>query len=227
MTSSDEHLESDELEQLVAGYVQRLNAGERIEPTDVLLRHPRRGEDILAQLQLYVGPAWHGRETEPLGTLGDYTLRRQIGRGGMGVVYEAWQTSDEPCAWRLKVLPCGQSLLDDRSRSTRFMQRGSHLQASSTIPTLFRFTVWARSNSRPPITRMDYVEGETLAQVLAQAEGRRSRGAETAFGHKDRAQPISRKSGPCLRRRRRRTAARSLQGCHPPRYQAVQSDFGQ
>ena len=35
----------------------------------------------------------HGRAKANLPTLGDFELRREIGRGGMGTVYEAWQRS--------------------------------------------------------------------------------------------------------------------------------------
>ncbi len=53
--SSDENHGLGEFDSIVAEYVERLNAGERIEPEEVLLRHPRRGEEILEQLELFVG----------------------------------------------------------------------------------------------------------------------------------------------------------------------------
>ena len=95
---------SPALEDVVAEYVDRLNDGERIKRDQILAEQPYLGQEILEHLESFVDFAPDGDSTAPLGTLGDYTLRRQIGRGGMGVVYEAWQGSVER-AVALKVLP--------------------------------------------------------------------------------------------------------------------------
>ncbi len=70
-----------ELEELFASYVERLNRGEELHPQEILAKHPVLGGDLLACLEGYVDPesaptAW------PSKTLGDYTLRREIGSGG-------------------------------------------------------------------------------------------------------------------------------------------------
>lgn len=108
----------DRLDELVAEYVDRLTVGEMVDKQQVLRDHPDLGPDLLDRLEVFhtISPS---TSPEPLGTLGDYTLRRQIGRGGMGVVYEAWENSMDR-AVALKVLPAGISA-DDRA-VTRFIQ---------------------------------------------------------------------------------------------------------
>ncbi len=111
---NDEH----ELEELFASYVDQLNRGDELNPQDILAKHPLVGEQLLACLEDFVG-AGDAPINMQLQTLGDYTLRRQIGRGGMGVVYDAWQNSlDRQVA--LKVLPVGVAA-DDQTFH-RFMR---------------------------------------------------------------------------------------------------------
>ncbi len=66
---------------LVAFYLDRLNEGELLDPDDILAEHPELGERVLEELRVFV-QIRPTDEPTPLGTLGDYTLRRQIGRGG-------------------------------------------------------------------------------------------------------------------------------------------------
>ena len=86
---------SDErdLEELFASYVDRLQSGEKLDAEKILAENTILGSELLDYLEEYIDRSSDGGDVEPLGTLGDYTLRRQIGRGGMGVVYEAWQNS--------------------------------------------------------------------------------------------------------------------------------------
>ena len=95
--------------------MDRLSDGEHLNSDVILEKHPELGEDVLRQLTLYIDLETTTAGDPPLGTLGDYTLRRQIGRGGMGVVYEAWENSmDRRVA--LKVLPAGMSVKDAAKR---------------------------------------------------------------------------------------------------------------
>jgi serine/threonine protein kinase/Flp pilus assembly protein TadD len=161
------------LEEILAGYVSRLNAGEEISPEEVLLDHPSCGAEILEQLEVFIGaPAAAGAAAPRLGTLGDFTLRRQIGRGGMGVVYEAWQRSmDRRVA--LKVLPAG--LLADKRAVARF-RREAKLAGRLHHPNVV--SVYGMGvEEGTPCFAMEFVEGETLEQLL-----RRSRPSESRSG---------------------------------------------
>ena len=73
----------ESIEDIVASYVDRLNLGDDIDPEQILSDHPSAGREVLDHLQSFIDFGPSQEESEPLGVLGDYTLRRQIGRGGL------------------------------------------------------------------------------------------------------------------------------------------------
>ena len=104
----------EELDQVVERFVAQLRRGERPTPQEYAERHPELAGEILELFPTLVvmehaAPASesNGAPLAELGssdstgpaasaypeTLGDYRLVREIGRGGMGVVYEAEQKS--------------------------------------------------------------------------------------------------------------------------------------
>ncbi len=117
---------------------------------------------------------------EPLGegTLGDYRLIREIGRGGMGIVYEAEQIS--LCRRvALKVLPFASTL--DPRQLQRFKNEAhaaAQLHHTNIVP------VFATGCERSVhFYAMQYIEGQTLAELIRTArdeeQGTRGEGLDT------------------------------------------------
>lgn len=168
------------LADLVFHYIEKLNAGEAIDEQQVVRDQPDIGPAILTELHTYLrfDSMRAVADNQPLGTLGDYTLRRQIGRGGMGVVYEAWENSMDR-AVALKVLPAGFAA-DDRAFQ-RFLQEAKaagKLSHPNVVPVYFTGV-----RGHTPFYAMELVEGETLAQVLAKVKDAEPE-TETPFGPK-------------------------------------------
>src|SRR5262245_56215558 len=96
--------EEPSIESLLGEYIDRLNRGETPSPEEIIANHPDHAADLLREIESFQALSPVASSGKPLGTLGDYQLLRKVGRGGMGVVYEAWETSmDRRVA--LKVLP--------------------------------------------------------------------------------------------------------------------------
>ena len=164
-------------EQVLADCINRLNRGETLRPELILAAYPTIGPEVLEQLEAFRGFG-SNEPNEPLGALGDYTLRRQIARGGMGVVYEAWQGSlDRQVA--LKVLPPG--IAADTRAFTRFMREAKTAAQLSHPNVVGVHSVGLEKDT--PYYAMEYVEGETLAQLLARIKGTEP-AAATPFGAK-------------------------------------------
>src|SRR5262249_9615201 len=97
----------------------------------------------------------------PEGPLGDFRLVREIGRGGMGVVYEAVQISlGRQVA--LKVLHFAAAL--DAKQLQRFKNEAhaaAHLQHTNIVPVYY-----VGCERGVHFYAMQYIEGQTLAAVI-------------------------------------------------------------
>jgi serine/threonine protein kinase/Tfp pilus assembly protein PilF len=111
-----------------------------------------------------------GAEPEPdHERLGDFDLIKEIGRGGMGVVYEARQISLKRRV-ALKVLPPGLGLSDRAvQRFEREAQAAAGLHHTNIVP------VYATGEDRGShYYAMELVEGQSMAQVLTDLRGEHS-----------------------------------------------------
>jgi WD40 repeat protein/serine/threonine protein kinase/predicted Zn-dependent protease len=181
-TGTDEQALGVLVEELTA----RLQAGEPVDVQAFILGHPEHA----AQLRQLL-PALHvladlghpadgdataaGRPTvaaaDVVGTLGDFRILREIGRGGMGVVYEAVQISLGRRV-ALKVLPFAGAL--DSKQLQRFKneaQAAAGLHHTNIVPVYF-----VGCERGVHFYAMQFIDGQTLAAMIA--ELRRHEGLE-------------------------------------------------
>src|SRR5262249_36433286 len=107
------------------------------------------------------GPPALGDTGPGLGALGDFHLLREVGRGGMGTVYEARQVSLHRRV-ALKVLPF--AAVTDPKQLQRFQveaQAAAQLHHTNIVPV---FAVGCERGVH--YYAMQFIEGETLARVL-------------------------------------------------------------
>ncbi len=129
MSTSDS--ERDPLEVLFSTYIERYRAGEAVDISSFAAEHPGHASEIRDLFPTLVGLE-EVRDNQLSQTqevdrqkiqsglqLGDYQLLREIGVGGMGIVYEAVQLSMQRRV-ALKVLP--REFSRQRDRRERFMQ---------------------------------------------------------------------------------------------------------
>jgi eukaryotic-like serine/threonine-protein kinase len=129
--SLDRPAEADQvLNDLLEEVSNKFQAGERVDVDAYIREHPDRADalrrmlpamQVLAEWERSLGgSALTLLTSEPsaaLGELGDFRILRQVGRGGMGVVYEAEQISLGRRV-ALKVLPFAAAL--DAKQLQRF-----------------------------------------------------------------------------------------------------------
>ena len=158
-TDRDQHV-IDALDE----YLAAQHAGQPIAREDFLARHPDLADELaryLDNLALLNEDDDDAGEGIIGGTLGDFRILREIGRGGMGVVYEAEQISLNRRV-ALKVLPFA-AIFDDRQlqRFKNEAQAAAFLHHTNIVP------VHAVGNERGVhYYAMQYIEGKSFAQIV-------------------------------------------------------------
>jgi serine/threonine protein kinase len=155
-------------------FTERLNRGEHPEVEEYAERHPEVADllrGILPALEVLrqdaKGSERAGASTSPSATpkgcLGDFRIIREIGRGGMGIVYEAEQISLLRRV-ALKVLPFAASW--DEKRLQRFQheaQAAAHLHHTNIVPV---FGIGCERGVH--FYAMQYIAGTSLASVIGE-----------------------------------------------------------
>src|SRR5258708_7758176 len=173
--------DDQQLHQLIEEYAAALAAGTPVSRDRLLDAHPAEAPRLAAALdaldQLHAaGPAVRAShfaaadaEGMPHAAMTDFHIVRELGRGGMGVVYEAREKSlDRRVA--LKILPFAAAL-DPRSLA-RFRQE-SLAAAQLDHPHIVR--VYGVGCDRGVhYYAMQYIEGPSLAQVIAEMRSHKS-----------------------------------------------------
>src|SRR5690348_15056202 len=177
--------ESDSsLAEWVEELANRLQAGERVDLGGLAREFPGRAEELRRLLPAIELMAEFGRSAAagpsagagprpgpPLdhehGVLGDFRILREVGRGGMGVVYEAEQLSLGRRA-ALKVLPLAAAL--DPKQLMRFQfeaQAAAQLHHTSIVP------IYAVGCERGlNYYAMQLIEGPSLDAVIRELRSR-------------------------------------------------------
>jgi serine/threonine protein kinase len=159
---------------LVEDLTGRLHAGEAIDLDAVLRDHPEHAERLarlMPALRLLAdvsrsGPdgllaATSDADVTP-GMLGDFHILREVGRGGMGIVYEAEQISLGRRV-ALKVLPFAATM---DSRHLHRFQNEARAAASLEHPHIV--PVYGVGCERGVhYYAMKFIDGQSLAQVIA------------------------------------------------------------
>jgi serine/threonine protein kinase len=156
--------------QVADEFTQRLNRGERPSVEEYVAKHPEIAEvlrEVLPALGLLRRPDVEAALTDDdpnlAEPLGDFRLLREIGRGGMGVVYEAKQLSlNRKVA--VKILPFAAAL--DPRQLQRFKneaEAAAKLHCEHIVPVYF-----IGRERGVHFYAMQYIEGHSLAAIIAE-----------------------------------------------------------
>lgn len=157
------------LERIVNEYMESVAAGKQPDQQAYLRAHPDLAEALRGVFRTLgfieaAGKALNAPLLQRGEQLGEFRIVREIGRGGMGVVYEAVQTSlDRRVA--LKVLPA-EGLLTENAleRFRREAHTAGRLHHTSIVP------VYAVGEERGVCYyAMQFIEGRSLAHYLKTA----------------------------------------------------------
>ncbi|MHC4670084.1 MAG: serine/threonine-protein kinase, partial [Planctomycetota bacterium] len=166
-------MSNDALTKIVEEWCDRIDRGERVDIDALVHAHPEFAEELRARFEAHdvldqalstTSPVPDGMPRE----IGDYDVVREIGRGGMGVVYEAEQKRMSRKV-ALKVLAA--SITGTPQAVKRFQREAKaagRLHHTNIVP-IYDLDQYAGQW----FYAMELVEGRSLSAVVAELRGRR------------------------------------------------------
>ena len=158
---------SDPIVELANEYLERYRAGEGPDLEEYKRRHPELADqidDVFPMMLLMEDNAPSGQAAFPdaeLDQLGDFKIRRVIGRGGMGIVYEALQESLGRHV-ALKVCPATVQMSPrNRERFRRESRAAAMLHHTNIVPV---FAVGEEDGRL--FYAMQFIRGASLDEVI-------------------------------------------------------------
>jgi eukaryotic-like serine/threonine-protein kinase len=176
--------EREPIEELAESFLARFRAGERPPLTELVAAHPELAEEIRAlfpaliemeQAGSAIGPVagWAASRAPlggtPLESLGDYRIIREIGRGGMGVVYEAAQESLGRHVALKVFAPWAPTDCKMIERFQREAKAAARLHHTNIVPV---FGVGEHDSYRYYV--MQFIQGQGLDAILGELRRLRS-----------------------------------------------------
>lgn len=169
------------LEEVVDCYLEEVAAGREPDPEAYCRQNPRLADALRGVFRTLEFIETTSRsldlgDLERNQRLGEFCIVRELGRGGMGVVYEAEQL---PLGRRvaLKVLPAGAMLVGNaRDRFLREAATAGRLHHSNIVPV---FSVGEASGIQ--YYAMQYIEGRSLDQCVKDLRNARARPSSDWF----------------------------------------------
>jgi serine/threonine protein kinase/WD40 repeat protein len=190
MSTSPGSLDFGRFDELAEEFAERYRRGERPSLQEYVDRLPEMADEIremfpaLAQVEQVDEDAREDAHSPPepalprLKELGDYRILREVGRGGMGVVYEAEQISLGRRV-ALKVLP--GHVAGDRKALERFRREAkaaARLHHTNIVPV---FEVGRAGDTA--FYAMQFIQGQGLDQVIDELGRLRSHAGKLAGKH--------------------------------------------
>jgi eukaryotic-like serine/threonine-protein kinase len=164
---NDESAHSEDSLRLLDAYLAQLQAGERPDREAIVREHPELASalDCLDALEILAPPAgeFPAEVAELPRDFGPYELIREIGRGGMGVVYEARQR-DLDRSVAVKMILAGHLASPDLVRRFQAEAKAAARLRHSNIVHIHDVGQLHGQD----FFAMEYIDGQSLAQRIAQ-----------------------------------------------------------
>jgi WD40 repeat protein/serine/threonine protein kinase/tetratricopeptide (TPR) repeat protein len=188
---SDATADRDPIEVLADSFLARFRRGERPSVEDYAGKYPDLADEIRELLPALVlleqGKSAAGEPTGSVGAaspiaraaapqLGDYLILREVGRGGMGVVYEAVQQSLGRHV-ALKVLPAAGPTGSALERFRLEARSAARLHHTNIVPVF-----GVGEDDGVAFYAMQFIRGQGLDVVIDELRRRRDRGGQPPAG---------------------------------------------